>query len=344
MFEKLKGDKRSRLTVIAAVVLLIAIAAYGLSRCTAKEENADTNGRTNKTEINDSNVVRVALVPTLTTLPYYYALERGYYDQCGVAVEVLTYTSQMDCDTAIGNGRVTVGTTDMFRAVLLNAKHPQVRMAASLEETFSLITCGQLRLKEMKQLKLRTIATTRYSSVGYATAQLLTEAGIKANDGLCPQVNDLSLRTQMLNENQVDASVLPEPYATFAVLNGHKRLTTMKDAQSFGCLAVSPGVARLKDAENRIASFLRAYNMAVDSLNAGGKTVETTRRSIISGWGISYTAIDSLAYPKYKHPALPKTENVEQALRYMLSHGQAKRSQSVEGLLDRKYIGRVGKQ
>ena len=68
------------------------------------------------------------------------------------------------------------------------------------------------------------VGVARYSASDFYSEKELSKAGLKYDDIFRPQVNDIPLRAAMLNETQIEAAVLPEPYATVARVHGHKVL------------------------------------------------------------------------------------------------------------------------
>ncbi len=72
----------------------------------------------------DSLALQVAVMPTTDCLPLYLAAECGIADSLGLDMRLRTYMAQMDVDTALQKGRVTVAYSDLIRALRLADKTP----------------------------------------------------------------------------------------------------------------------------------------------------------------------------------------------------------------------------
>ena len=158
----------------------------------------------------DSNAVKVAVMD----ISAFDSLE---YDN------ITRLHSQWDCDTAFINNRADIVSMDDVRLNYYRRKG----MAENWEiiETFTqewgLYAHAALRVKDVKGLKGKTIATSRETADNQLLMKFVSQAKIKSNEVFFPQINDLGLRLQMLNAAQVDAVMLPEPYASQAEKKHH---------------------------------------------------------------------------------------------------------------------------
>lgn len=274
--------------------LFLLLFSATFTACHSKGNEAQNTTVGSDTLRTDTDITVLALLPTIDCLPYYYANQQGYFARQGLNIRVVSYTSQWDCDTAIIGNTAAIGVTDQQRVEHYKSQHQSLTILHTLPRQYALIVCGRLRLKTLKDLKLRTIGQTRLSQVAHWSQLVEQAAGIPSGEAMRPQVNDLFVRTSMLNENQLDAALLPEPYATVARLAGHKLLWTSPAEPQFTCL-----VMRDKDhngVKNTKQRLLAAYNMAVDSLNARGK--EAVRHILTETYRLQPTAIDSLKWPR----------------------------------------------
>ena len=62
-------------------------------------QNDTATSQTGKTR-QDSLALKVALMPTLDCLPFYYAQRCGLFKELGLDIRLQTFNAQMDCDTA----------------------------------------------------------------------------------------------------------------------------------------------------------------------------------------------------------------------------------------------------
>lgn len=238
----------------------------------------------------------LTLMPVTDCLPLYYAQAHGLFTKQGLRVNVRTLTSLTDADTAIINASTHFGFTDSSRVASATADslmapvlHTNGRMA--------LVTCGKLRLRKMADLKLRTIAALRQSPSARLRQDVLRKAGISEEDGLCPQIGDLEVRTAMLKENQIDAAILPEPFATAARNAGHRLMPgTLTDTHSGRIVASRRAMAR-KDYARLCDVLKQCYKAAADSINKQG--VASVRDILTHTFHLHSATADSLQLPAY---------------------------------------------
>lgn len=146
-------------------------------------------------------------------------------------LRVTHYGSQLDADTALLSGRVLGGTTSRSRLALYQrqGRAKDIEIVCPVEETWSLVICGRLRARKVKDLKGLTVATAREDASSVLCDRMAREAGLQPDELLHPQINDLGVRVQMLTNGQIDAAMLPEPYATQARSIGHRIAKTVTD-------------------------------------------------------------------------------------------------------------------
>ena len=85
------------------------------------------------------------------------------------------------------------------------------------------------------------------------------------------QVEDLNIRLNMLNSGNVDAALLPEPYATRARKQGAKVIGRVRSKPA-GVLAMRTGAMQHEARKQQYELFLRAVAIAKDSIRQYGAT------------------------------------------------------------------------
>ena len=67
----------------------------------------------------------------------------------------------------------------------------------------------------------------------------------------------------MLENGQIDASLFPDPYATIAMSNGHKSLTSTSEL-NISVTGTVFSVKALKEKKKEIELLIKGYNLGVD--------------------------------------------------------------------------------
>ena len=213
--------KAKYFSVLIAMLLLVGGSVVAGCNATNTEISAEDAGKSHDSIAYD---LRVAVLPTLEALPIYYAKQAGICDSLGIVIDILPYMAQFDCDTALLNNAVDVCMMDRTRFADYTRKGHKLSAQLQLGARYALVASKELGAKRVNDLINRRIAISRHSGAEAFCLHALTQAGMKREDVHFPQINDLWLRADMLNNRQVEAAVLPYLQAYWAVLNGHQIL------------------------------------------------------------------------------------------------------------------------
>lgn len=261
----------------------------------------------------DRAALKVGVMPTLDCLPVYVAYEDSLFQQQGVDVHLRYYTAQMDCDTALMNGRVEGSITDLIRGAHLVRKGTPLTYPVATDTYWQLVSNKKARIADLKQLSDKMIAMTRYSATDYL-ADLAVDSGKPKYDVYRVQINDVNLRLQMLLNNEMDAMLLPEPQATRARLDKHVVLMDSRDKNlNLGAFAFREKALKQPGRKQQLQKFIQAYNIAVDSINSKG--VKHYSKLISKYCHVDEKTIGNLPKIKYNHAMEPRRRDLEAAAR-----------------------------
>lgn len=222
----------------------------------------------------DSTALRLGVLPTMECLPFYYADSVGLFDSLGLSVRLVTFDAAMDADTALMNGSVDGMVSDWVKACLWNEKGDRfcqvkdtLQIVMSGELNLWLITSKNARLLKAESLKEKIIGITRHSAADYLTDKMLTSVKLQSIDLNKPQINNLRLRTLMVDQNQLDGAIMPEPYASEAVARGAKRLNNLRALNAGNLMCVVFPYATYQARKSEIDKIRQVYDRAVVALN-----------------------------------------------------------------------------
>ena len=266
-----------------------------LISCTSRPQSSGSA----PTQLDDSLALRIACLPTMACLPFYYAADSGLADSLGLPLVVRTYTAQFDADTALMGRTVDAGVADAAR---LDHYRTQGRLTSlhrilPLQERWSLVANARRRITNLTKLKGRTVAIARYSASDSYLTHLRDSLRFKDDDIFTPQINNYRLRLQMLDNEQVDATFLPEPYAALALRSGHT-LLSMASAQRYPvALYATARAQKDKRKATQLRRLVRVYNEAIRRLN--GKTNPLRDSLLIHKYQIPPESLSQLHFPTY---------------------------------------------
>ena len=260
----------------------------------------------------DSAALKIAVMPTLDCLPMYVARQYNMFDSLGADVRLKFYSAHIDCDTALINNRVEGAITDLVRAQRLVEKGLKLNFVSSTDAYWLLVSNRNSRIKELKQLDDKMMSITRYSVTDMLGDKAVDSAKLKDERVYRVQINDVRVRLQMLHNNEMDAMFLTEPQATEALASKHKMLMDSRKLDYRMGAIVFREFAKSDTARQRqMDVFVRAYNMACDSINKYG--VAKYKELVTKYCQVKEATADSIKGMKYSHVAPPREKDIEAA-------------------------------
>ena len=225
-------------------------------------------GQTEKVKMDtDSTALKLGVLPTMECLPFYYADSIGIFDSLGIDVKLVTFEAAMDADTAFVNGCIDGIVTDLVKECIWRGNGDTAHVAMVGDLRLWLVTAPKARLLKAESIKEKIIGITRHSSVDYFADKILESVKLQSTELNKPQINNLRLRGLMVDQDQYDGAILPEPYASEAVARGAKRLTGTEDLKltNLLCVLFNDSVSHVR--KDEIQKIRQAYDMAVLALN-----------------------------------------------------------------------------
>ncbi len=175
---------------------------------------------------------------------------------------------------------------------------PALTEVIRLQSLWRLLTSSTVRIREVKKLQKRTVAISRFSASSACMGEALAGAGLKETDVYQAQINDFGIRTDMLTEAQVDAALLPEPYATCAMLRGHRVVWSAPDSISRSALCFRSEVLKNPRKLQQADLLKKVYARAAADLNRRG--THAADSALIKVYHLPSQVIDTLRLPAYK--------------------------------------------
>jgi len=225
-------------------------------------------GQTEKIDLgNDSTVLKLGVLPTMDCLPFYYADSIGLFDSLGVDVQLVTFEAAMDADTAFVNGAVDGLVSDLVKACIWQGQGDTAMVVMVSKLRMWLITSPKARLLKAESLKEKIIGITRHSAIDYFADKIMESVKLQSIELNKPQINNIKLRTLMVDQDQYDGAILPEPYASEAVARGAKRLNSTEGLNVANLMCVLFNDSIYKARKKEIDKIRTVYDIAVKALN-----------------------------------------------------------------------------
>ena len=264
----------------------------------------------------DSAALKIAVMPTLDCLPLLVARQYNLFDSLGADVRLKYFSSQIDCDTALMNNRVEGAVSDIVRVERMKNRGKDLFYSTSTDSYWLLLSNRNSRIKELKQLDDKMMAMTRYSVTDMIGDYAVDSAKLDYERVYRIQINDVRVRLQMLQNNEMDALCLTEPQVTEALSGKHKvLLDTRKLDWRMGVFAFRNIISNDSSRKKQYDVFVKAYNMACDSINKYG--ISKYRDYIAKHCHVKVATIDSVKNYKFSHVTEPRQQDIERARKWL---------------------------
>lgn len=262
---------------LLAVVLLAMTALIGCGKTQdAQEKGAPAANPAEPKEVS----VNLGMLKYTTNSPIYIAMEKGYFDEEKIKVNVKWVDLAQTINTALVSGDMDVGaagfTADLFNMIAAGQKVYIVSDKGREEKGYpfsALVVQKDSPIKSIEDLKGKKMGITQVgSTVQYTFANVIEKHGMSTKDVQWTPLGQVRNLMDALKGKNVDAVVLSEPNVSIAVKEGYGRvLAWVADEipyQSSGLLFSSKFAAD-KDAGVR---FMKAYIKGAQYYNEAALT------------------------------------------------------------------------
>lgn len=293
--------------------MLLAAMLFVACGQTYEEQKRATRAERLKRAKADSAALKIAVMPTLDCLPLYVAQQCGLFDTLGADIRLKHYTAQIDCDTAIANGSVEGAVTDLVRGQRMAARGTTLTYVAATDAYWQLVSNRTARISTLKQLNGKMVAMTRFSATDLLVDHAADSAKLGREQVHKVQINDVAVRLGMLQNNEMDAMLLTEPQAAAARAAKHKVLMdTRRLGLRLGAVAFRTEAMADSSRKKQLDAFVKAYNMACDSINKHG--VGRYAALVSRHCGVKPAIADSIGKTiKFSHAAPPRQKDIDRA-------------------------------
>lgn len=202
----------------------------------------------------------------LSFLPLGVALQRGFFKEEGLDVEVIRMNTP---NTVAAMMTGDVGYAMLFGSVIRAAlRGMPLRAVASLLDSPIYALIARPEFKSVKELKGRTVGIGNFGGTDEVTARLILRAqGVDADKELkLIAVGTDRARLAALKEGLVDAAILSPPADTLGRQMGFNIITRAYEHFSFPFIGVGTNLKTLKERNSEVKKIVKSFIRANRSI------------------------------------------------------------------------------
>ena len=279
-------------------ILTLALFALLFSTCTNKSSEQD----------NDETHLYIGVMSSMDYLPLAVAQENGFFEKEGISVDINKFYSANERDAAFQSENLDGTILDYTGAAIQRAGGINLKLTSQCDGSFVLIAGEESGVTTIPDLVDKRLAVSRNTVIDFCTDFLLQAANISPDYVEKVEINKIPLRLEMLRNGKIDATMLPDPFATIALQSGGKRIIDINDMDlrvtgiAFHDEVIAAKVGAIK-------SFYRAYNQAIELIDS--KPSSDFNDLLIAEIGVPSELVGNIKLPEYTKAQLPQENDLQ---------------------------------
>ncbi len=288
-----------------------------------------------------SVALKVALLPILDTFPFYVAQAQGYFDRYGVTVAALPVGSGLERDQLMQAGAIDGMLNEMASTANFNRERIQVKVVSSARKAyphyplFRVLAAPGSSLSDPADIRGVPIGISKNTIIEYVTDRLLAASGLPPNQIAKKSVPVIPERYQLLLEGQIKAATLPDPLAKSALEAGANAVIDDSTHPLYSVSVLSFSTQALKTKANAIRQFLKAWNQAVQDINANP---ESHRPLLLQKIRVPKNIQQTYRIPPFPVREVPSADQWADVMDWMVAKGLLKAPIPYKDSITRDYL------
>lgn len=252
----------------------------------------------------------VGIMPDLDSIPIIVAKQQGFLPDY-VTLEI--FRSPVDRDSALLSGNLDGTISDVLAVALAQNGGFDAYATSETNGRYAVLAGTNSGITSAEQLEGRQIGLSLNTIIEYVADRVIIESGGKPDNVEKVAVPKIPARLELLENNQIDAIAVPEPYVTAAAASGAKILNTSGDLNINPAVMLFTGGA-ISNKQMELAAFYGAYDKAVEYINKTDP--EEFMPQVIADLGLPESAID-VVLPAYEKKTPPDKSEVDKAVEWL---------------------------
>lgn len=299
--------------VMMCSLLFIAVA------CSDDTDNSSTG---------ELGELTIGLMPALDAFPIVLAHYLGYFEDEGLTVHLEPFSSSTNRDAALQAGELDAATVDLIAVGLFVEADLPIRATGETSGRFTLV--ANEGFYSIEDLAGETVVISYNTAIDFVLDKMVQLAGFELDHIERTIVPAIPERMELLREGQVTAALLPEPWATIAIVDGFYGITNTVEIEFVPFVtAFTDEVLENQPAD--VQAFYRAYNRAIDYLNA--TPLEEYFHIMVDVIGFPPDVVDHLILPEFTHNQLPTDDVLDATIEWLQSRELVSEDMTVDDLV-----------
>ncbi|KUO53341.1 MAG: hypothetical protein APF76_08850 [Desulfitibacter sp. BRH_c19] len=299
--------KKIIITILTVLLLPILLAGCG---------NSQSSGQ------NGENTIKIGVFPIGDMLPLVVGIEEGYFKEIGVEIELVTFQSAVEKESAFQSGNLDGIITDVIVAYSLEGAGVPVKIGSlSLgvtpeEGPFGIVAAPGSEIKNLHDLQGKKVGMSYHTIIEYVLDGLLEQEGID-DENFVEKVSvpKIPVRLEMLMSGQLDAAILPEPLLSFAQIQGATLIADDTEGNNLSQVVLLFQSGFVEEKRDVLKSFYKGYSKSVEAINSNP---EKYHELFITETGVPEAIKDTYSVPVFPEPKVPEQNDLDKVYDWLV--------------------------
>ncbi len=266
------------------------------------------------TKTETTSPLLVGVMPSLDYLPLAIAEREGYFAELNLPVTIQLFFSANERDAAFQSNTIDGTVIDYTGAIIQHASGVNLRLTSRCDAPFYLLSSPASGVTALSALKGHSVAVSQNTVIDYLVDKALDSAQLQAQDVTKVEINRIPIRYEMLVNNKIDATGLPNPFALLAQ-KAKANILSSNDDLKLSITGIMFTQSAVEGKAEEIRKLYVAYAKGVEYLKT--HSMEDIQDILIDRFGYTQELITSSTVPLYNAPALPDEESIRQVTAWL---------------------------
>lgn len=294
------------MTAFMAVAVMTTMVACGKADEAPQGEKQETSKLT------------LGVMGSIDSIPMVIAQEKGYFEELGLDVDLQIFKAAKDRDAALQAGELDGVLADEVAISIYQNSGIDMKITGTTSGYFTLVAGKDSGIESTKDLVGKKVGMSERTMMDYLVDYIEAENGLDDSDMGKVAIPVMPARLEALNNNQIDAAILPAPFSDSAIANGGKELVKIENKDiMLSTTAFSQNT--LDENKNAVQKFYDALDKAIEYMN---KTdISEYEDTVISTVGYPEEMRGKISLPEFQTHYLPSEERVQAVFDWSFQQG-----------------------
>lgn len=266
----------------------------------------------NKSSRTKNEKLSIGVMSSMDYLPLAVAQREGYFEKLGLDIELQKFYSANERDAAFQSNNIDGTIIDFTGAILQKSGGIDLKLTSKCDAPFYIVANNSIN--QLSDLKGKKVAVSRNTVIDFIVDMALNSVQLTEKDIQKTEINKIPVRYEMLRNNKIDATGLPNPFAMMAAKEGD-RIITSNDSLGFSITGIMFHQSSIDSKSEQIKKMYEAYNMGVDYIHH--HSVQDIQDILTKELGFPVGAVNEEILPNYTYAKLPTKDDLSLTIKWL---------------------------